>query len=216
MAGNFDPLDTVAKPHSGVPLAATAISYPMPPRCLPKPCASRLIFFEVSWRNGTSSSMISCSPMSAMAAKNGAMECSPSRCARAPPPTPLRSAQTLPTNSPCWVTPPNKNVLIWLNQGAITDPYFSGQEYCILANRAWVTPNVLNTLCRLCPSGASLPGLTQLPSSLSTSIGFITLIPRGRSGQKNPEEGLVHPALRRAEGGVEGPVHDLRRGPAPV
>ena len=123
----------------------------MPPRYLPKPCASRLIFLEMSWTNGTSSSMISCSPMSAMAAKNGAIECSPSRCARAPPPMPFRSAQTLPTNSPCWVTPPNRNVLIWLNQGAITDPYFSGQEYCTLANSACTTPKVLKAPCRLWP-----------------------------------------------------------------
>jgi len=79
---------------------------------------------------------------------------------------PFRSAHTLPTNSPCWVTPPNRNVLIWLNQGAITDPYFSGQEYCILANSAWVTPNVLKTLCRLCPSGASLPMTEETRSML--------------------------------------------------
>ena len=129
---------------------------------------------------------------------------------------PFRSAQTLPTNSPCWVTPPNRNVLIWLNQGAITDPYFSGQEYCILANSAWVTPKVLKAPCRLCPSGASSPGLMQLPSSVRTSIGFITLIPRGRSGQKNPRQRLVQAALGGAEGGVERPVHELRRGAAPV
>src|ERR1700733_3132470 len=167
----------------------------MPPRRLPKPWASRLILLEISWRNGTSSSMISCSPRSAMAAKNGAMEFSPSRCARAPPPMPFRSAHTLPTNSPCWVTPPNRNVLIWLNHGAMREPYFSGHEYCILANSACTTPKVLNAPCRLWPSGASRPGLMQLPSSVRTSMGFITLIPRGRSGQKKPSSAWPSPHL---------------------
>ena len=44
----------------------------------------------------------------------------------------------------------------------------------------------MKTACRLWPSGASKPGSSALPSSVSTSIGFITLIPRGRSGQKKP------------------------------
>ena len=35
----------------------------------------------------------------------------------------------------------------------------------------------------------------QLPSSVSTSIGFITLIPRGRSGQKKPSSAWPRPHL---------------------
>src|SRR6266487_3994798 len=133
----------------------------MPPRCLPNPCASRLIFFEVSWRNGTSSSMISCSPMSAMAAKNGAIECSPSRCARAPPPMPLRSAQALP----------ERRVEAGVDAATLVGQHLDRVHHADAAR------------------------------------------------QVRPEESekcLVHPAFGRAEGGVEGAVHELWCRAAPV
>ncbi len=85
--------------------------------------------------------------------------------------------------------------MIWLNHGAITDPYFCGQLNIILPNSDCTTPKVLKMPCRLCPSGASSVGSMQLPRSVSTSMLFMTLMPRGRSGQKKPRIAWFMPHL---------------------
>ena len=100
----------------------------MPPVNLPKPMLSRTSRFDTSCMNGTSSSMTSCSAVSAMAQNSGETESSPSRNGFAPPGMPLRSAHRLPTMSPCWVMPPHRNVLIWLNQLETTLLYLFGVE----------------------------------------------------------------------------------------
>ena len=71
-------------------------------------------------------------------------------------------------------------------------------------------------LCRLCPSGASMPG-----SDAAALVGeYLDRVhhadPAGQVRPEEPEKRLVHPALGGAERGVEGAVHDLRRGAAPV
>lgn len=104
---------------------------------------------------GTSSSMTSCSAVSAIAQKSGETASSPSRNALAPPPIPFRSAHRLPTWSPCWVTPPHRKVLIWLNQGAMTLENFSGLENCNLAQGFWSAEKPRKEACSDWPMGAS-------------------------------------------------------------
>jgi len=96
---------------------------------------------------GTSSSITSCSAVSAIAQNSGDTASSPSLKALAPPGMPLRSAQRLPTWSPCWVTPPHRNVLIWLNHGAMTLENFSGLANCSFAHEDCNAENPRKDAC---------------------------------------------------------------------
>src|ERR1700720_3045948 len=157
----------------------------MPPVCFPNPMLSRTRRLETSCIKGTSSSMTSCSAVSAMAQNSGETASSPSMNALAPPGMPFRSAHRLPTWSPCWVRPPHRKVLIWLNHGAMTLENFSGLANCILAQDDCKAEKPRKEACKDWPMGASYPASAHVCSSEMISIGLMADVQRGRSGHQN-------------------------------
>src|SRR5580704_3853218 len=134
---------------------------------------------------GTSSSFSSCSPESAIEAKIGAIACSPSRSARAPPPIPLRSAHRLPTISLCWVMPPQMKVRIMLCHGAITLVYLDGVLYRNFATASCAAVKAGKNVIMLSAFGVVYDEHSADFGSQITLIGANTAWLRGRSGHTN-------------------------------